>query len=198
VRNSTSRSSRIVHSGLDVKSWLTSPPSVDAARPGACPGCHRASRPPGRALGLHGHGLRDRQLRGPPDAEAAATTQILVCRRYRCTACGAVIIVVPRGVAPRRHYGHAAIAFALALWALAGTPAAGVRRRVCAWAVTGAAGTRWRALRRWADAAGQTLGISGDRRAAAARAAQMAAGRAPPTVTGPVWILAYAGGAAMP
>ena len=176
---------------------MQSPPSVEGARPGQCPGCGAASRPPGAGLGLHGHGLRDRQLRGPPAADAAATTQVLACRRYRCTGCGAVVLVVPRGVAPRRHYGHAAIAFALALWALGGAPAAAVRRRVCAWPVTGAAATGWRTLRRWADAARTALGLA-DRRAAAARAAQIAAGRAPPRIAGPVWELAYAGGAAMP
>jgi hypothetical protein len=129
--------------------------------------------------------------------DAASTTQVLVCRRYRCVGCGAVVTVVPRGVARRRHYGHAAIAFALALWALAGQPAAAVRRRVCAWPVAGAAATGWRTVRRWADAARTALGL-GDRRAAAARAAQTAAGRAPPLIAGPVWELAYAGGAAMP
>jgi hypothetical protein len=105
-----------------------------------------------------------------------------------------VVVVVPRGIARRRHYGHAAIAFALALWALAGEPAAAVRRRVCAWPLLGAAATGWRTLRRWADAAGQTLGLDGRR--AAARAAQIAAGRAPPMIAGPIWELAYAGGAA--
>jgi hypothetical protein len=46
---------------------------------------------------------------GPP----ATTT--LVCRRYRCMSCGAVLLVVPRGVAPHKHYGYAAIAMALTL-----------------------------------------------------------------------------------
>lgn len=176
---------------------MHSPPSVEAARPGVCPGCGAASRLPGSRLGLHGHGVRERQLRGPPSVDAVSTTQVLVCRRYRCVGCGAVILVVPRGVAPRRHYGHASIALALALWALAGQPLAAVRRRVCAWPVTGAASTGWRTLRRWAGAARDAVGLD-DRRAAAARAAQIAAGRAPPTIAGPAWELAYAGGAAMP
>lgn len=106
-------------------------------------------------------------------------------------------MVVPRGVEPRRHYGRAAIALALGLWALAGEPARAVRQRVCAWPVAGAAATGWPTLRRWADACGQALGL-GKGRAAAGRFAQIAAGRAPPLITGPVWSLAYAGGAAMP
>jgi len=195
VTKSTSRTTRIVYSALDVKGWRASPPSVEGVRPGVCPGCGAASRPAGGALGLHGHGLRDRQLRGPPDVDAEPTTIVLACRRYRCVGCGAVITVVPRGVAPRKHYGQAAIAMALALWALAGQPAAAVRRRVCAWSVTGAAATGWRTLRRWADTARRALG--GDRRAAAARAAQIAAGRAPPMIAGPVWAQAFAGGSAM-
>lgn len=197
LRSSTGSSSRIVYSALDVKSWMQASPSVEAARPGVCPGCGAASRAPGARLGLHGHGVRDRQLRGPPSVDAASTTQVLVCRRYRCVGCGAVIVVVPRGIAPRKHYGHAAITFALALWAIAGRPAAAVRRRVCAWPVSGATATGWRTLRRWTDDAGVALGLD-DRRVAAARAAQIAAGRAPPPIAGPAWELAYAGGAAMP
>ena len=106
-------------------------------------------------------------------------------------------MVAPRGVARRRHYGHAAIALALALWAVAGDTAATVRRRVCDWPIRGAAATGWRTLHRWADAARAELGIDA-RRVAAARAAQLAAGRAPPQLAGPLSELAYAGGATMP
>jgi hypothetical protein len=63
--------------------------------------------------------------------------------------------------------------------------------------------TTWRTLRRWATAAGSGAwswcpaagGLAP--RAAAARAAQIAAGRAPPVTTGPIWEQAYAGGAAL-
>ena len=47
--------------------------------------------------------------------DGTPTTLVLVCRRYRCIRCGAVLLVVPRGIAPRKHYGFAAIAMALAL-----------------------------------------------------------------------------------
>lgn len=194
---STQSSSRIVYSALDVKHWVHGPPTVEAARPGTCPGCDAASRPPGCPLGLHGHGVRTRQLRGPAAADAPSTTQVLTCRRYRCTRCRAVIIVVPRGVVPRRHYGAAAIALAFALWALAGQSAAAVRRRVCAWPIQGLATRGWCTLRRWAAAARADHGGLAPR-AAAARAAQVAAGRAPPPIEAPIWELAYAGGAAMP
>lgn len=198
----TKSTSVIVHRALDVKIWLQRPPTVEEARPGQCPRCAAAGRPLGGPLGLHGHGLRDRQVRGPLDVAAASTTAVIACRRYLCVECGAVITVVPRGIEPRRHYGRAAICLALALWALGGQPTTVVRARVGAWPSREA--TSWRALRRWAatiasgtwswcmTAAGLTL------RAAAARAAQIAAGAAPTATPGPVWELAYAGGTALP
>lgn len=111
---------------------------------------------------------------------------MLVCRRYRCTTCGTLLLVVPRGVAPRKHYGFAAIAMALALWLLIGEPVREVRRRVCAWPVTHARTSVWPALRRWRRAFGDAW-------------AQVAMGRAPPDVaTRERAALAFLGGAAMP
>lgn len=190
---------RIVHHALDVKGWLASPPSVERARPGACADCGAAGRPTAGRLGLHGHGVRDRQLCGPPEADGAPCWIVIVCRRYRCVRCGAVLTVVPRGVAPRRHYGHAAIAIALTLWAIVREPVATVRQQVCARPITTESQARWPALEHWARAARRTLG---DTRlspiAAAARAAQIAIGRAPPSLrTAPLAVQAFAGGSAM-
>ena len=126
VTKPTRSTPRILHHTLDVKGWLASPPSPEAARPGACPDCGTPSRPTGGRLGLHGHGLRDRQLRGPVDASGPPTCIVIACRRYCCVSCGAILTVVPRGGAPRRHYGHAAIAMALTLWAIAREPVAEV------------------------------------------------------------------------
>jgi hypothetical protein len=36
--------------------------------------------------------------------------RVLLVRRYRCRRCGAVAVVVPRGVLRRRHFGASAIA----------------------------------------------------------------------------------------
>ena len=69
---------------------------------------------------MHGHGVRDRQLLGPPEVNAASTMTIVACQRYLCTSCGAVVMVVPRGIEPRRHYGRAAICLALAAWFVPG------------------------------------------------------------------------------
>lgn len=137
-------------------------------------------------------GIRERQLCGPLEADSPPAVTILVLRRYRCVACSAVITVAPQGVARRRHYGHAAIAMALALWALFGETSAAVRSRVCAFRIT-LCSTDWPTLRRWARAAG-----AGPLREVAARAAQRAVGHAPPSLRkAPVWAQAFAGGSAM-
>ena len=162
--------------------------------------CGASSRPVGGRLGLHGHGLRDRQLCGPPDAARTPTWIVIACRRYLCTSCGAILTVVPRGVAPRRHYGHAAIAMALALWAIAHEPEADIRRRVCARRISVESPARWPTLARWARAARVELGAAAlSLKDAAARAAQLAIGRAPPGLRrAPRWAQAFAGGSAMP
>lgn len=185
LKSPTRSTSQIIHHALDVKAWLISPPTVEAARPAACR-CGQPSRPAGGALGLHGHGLRDRQLRGPALATEPPSILTLACRRYRCARCAAVLTVVPRGVAPRKHYGFAAIAMALTLWLIAGEPVREVRRRVCAWQLTRESTSSWSTLRRWAGAMGD-------------RFAQIAIGRAPPqALSRERWALAFAGGSAMP
>ena len=119
-------------------------------------------------------------------AEGLPTTVVLACRRYRCTTCDAVLLVVPRGVAPRKHYGYAAVAMALALWLLVGEPVREVRRRVCAWQVTHERTSTWPTLGRWRHAFGEGF-------------AQVAMGRAPPHVsTRERGALAFAGGSTMP
>ena len=125
---------------------------------------------------------------------------VLACRRYLCVHCGAIVTVVPRGVAPRRHYGHAAIAMALTLWAIAREPVSEVRRRVSARPITVETVTRWPSLERWARAARDALNdASLSLIAAAARTAQIAIGRAPPSLrTAPRAVQAFAGGSAMP
>jgi len=154
----------------------------------------------GGRIGLQGHGFRERQLCGPPDVDCVPTWIVIACRRYECTSCSAILTVVPRGVTPRRHYGHAAIAMALTLWAIAGESEAEVRRRVCARRISIESLRRWPTLARWARAARDALGdASLSLKAAAARAAQIAIGRAPPELRrASRWAQAFAGGSAMP
>jgi len=119
-------------------------------------------------------------------ADGPPTTVVLACRRYRCTECDAVLLVVPRGVPPRKHYGFAAIAMALALWLVVEAPVREVRRRICAWQLTRESTSSWPTLRRWRRAFGETF-------------AQVAMGRAPPHGEARERAaLAFAAGSAMP
>ena len=178
-------------------------PSVEAARPGKCPGCGVASRPVGRRLRLHGHGTRSRQVQGPLAATVAPGIVELLLRRYLCTECGAVIVVGPRGLLGRRLYSAAAIALALARWALLAQSAAEVRGQVSPWRVVGtAAATGWAALRRWARALRRRqlwpqlmrgVSMDGTLRETAGKAAVRLAALG--SVPGPAWIAAFAGAA---
>lgn len=128
-------------------------PTVDEARPGQCPVCAAASRPLGGPLGLWGHGLRERQLRGPLDPTGPPQTVQIQLRRYLCRSCHAVVLVMPQGVVPRRYYTAPALALALALFALCRLPAKEVRKRVNPWQVVGAtAADGWSTLVRWCKA----------------------------------------------
>lgn len=71
-------------------------------------------------------------------------------RRYQCQACGAVMLVVPRGVITRRLYSARAIGLALAVFGVLGDTVTAVRRRVSPWRTVGpAAHGTWHTLRRW-------------------------------------------------
>lgn len=112
-----------------------------------------AGRPVGQRLVLHGHGIRERQLRGPLGLGEAPCTAIVLVRRYRCQACGAVSTVAPRSMVRGRLFSVSAIGLALALWALSRLPLASVRRLISPWRVVGStAGDTWVTVRRWAGA----------------------------------------------
>lgn len=178
-------------------------PSVVAARPGKCPRCGVASQPPGQRLRLHGHGTRSRQVQGPLEVTGPPVIVELLLRRYLCTGCGAVIVVGPRGLLGRRLYSAAAIALALARWALLAQSAAEVRDHVSPWHEVGpAAKAGWAALRRWARALRQRrlwpglvrdASMDGTLREAAGKAAVRLAALG--SVSGPAWVAAFAGAA---
>ena len=74
----------------------------------------------------------------------------VVQRRFRCRACGAVMVVAPAEVLRRRLFSTVAVVSALALFGTEGMAAAQVRRKVSPWRVVGATAARgWQALRRW-------------------------------------------------
>lgn len=121
----------------------------------------------------------------------APLTQEVLCRRYQCKACGAVMTVLPASAVPFKHFSGAAIALALALWGLCAHTAAQVRAQVNDWKHQGSAGRGWRSLVRWARQVAQgTLfaGVgavpAGLPRQVAARAAQALCGWAPPELRG--------------
>jgi hypothetical protein len=145
------RAASVVQSSIDIKRWQQHPPSVAEARPSRCPACGAASCPVGGRISLHGHGTRERQVRGPLEPDRPPVLLVVPARRYHCVPCGAVLIVVPRELRGRRVYSASAMGFALALWGLARASAAEVRRRVSPATILGhTAVAGWVTLRRWA------------------------------------------------
>jgi hypothetical protein len=152
----------IVQSSIPIKSWIERPPSVEEARPSHCSACRAASRVVGEPLGLHGHGLRQRQLRGPLAPQQEPQLCGILVRRYLCQRCGATLTVVPRGVLPRRHFSASAIGLALCLWGLMRLCAKKVRAQVSPWRHVGAtAAAGWTQLRRWTEAVRQRRLLGG-------------------------------------
>ena len=186
----TKRSMRgIVRSEVGVKDWHASVPDVDEVRPTCCPWCEAPSRVPGEPLGLHGHGLIDRQQWGPIAIGGAARQIVLRVRRYLCTRCSATCCVAPRGVLAGMYYSAMALGLALALWSVEQRPSPVVRSQVSPRTVVGDEAKRgWRSLARWTRAvvAGRVLDIgrldvSGTPRQQAAAIASALAGHAPPS-----------------
>ena len=176
---------RIIQSEVDVKFWAQAPPSCSAVRPARCPGCGAASREPGKPLRVVGHGLRSREVEGPDEPEAGPESRAVLTRRYRCLACGAVLVVVPRGVARALRYTLDAIGYALALWGYGQKTPEQVRRAVSAATARGlSAPSQWSSLRRWAVRGARIFGsctpsTSGTLRDRAGQVATWLTSRAP-------------------
>jgi hypothetical protein len=189
---------------VGVKAWLAAVPAVDSVRPGMCPCCGRAGNPPGMQIGIIGHGLRERQQRGPLVASGAPQVVTVQVRRYACM-CGAILMVVPRETLRGRLYTASAVAWAMALFGVERAAPADVRRRTSPWSVVGAtAAAGWATLRRWVRAVRALQLLSKVRpmppdftdRQVAERAAMTAAAHAPPSMaTLAISARAFAGGA---
>lgn len=183
----------IVVAPIERVEWARALPSVDAVRPARCPTCGVASAIPGQPLGLHGHGVRTRDLWGPPKPGAPAELGEIRVRRYHCVHCHATCTVVPRGLLRRHMYTAGAIALALALWSM-GLAAEAVRARVSPWPVRGHA-RGWRSLHRWTDRTRWPVpGLPPDRIVRAARiAGWLAAHALASAATADLPALAFAG-----
>lgn len=178
----------MIHSCLDLKFWEHVVPTVEAVRPARCVGCGVASRCPGRALTVVGHGVRERQLRGPREPGAKPEELTIIQRRFRCIECGAVMVVAPAHVLRYRLFSSVAIVSAMVLYGVDLITAVQVRRRISPWQVVGAAGAHtWKTLSRWLVAAQSnallplTRPLPARPRAAASAAAWMLTALAPPT-----------------
>lgn len=160
-------------------------PDVDRLRPEACAGCGLPRGQPG-ALGLHGHGIRSRQQRGPGGFGEKPTITEVVIRRYICTACGAITTVTPPLVR-RKLFSPLAIAWALALYGLLDAAPRHIRALISPWRIVGAgAAHTWRSVGRWAAEAEQLFatpapGPDATLRARAHRAAMALCARAGPS-----------------
>ena len=99
---------------------------------------------------MYGHGRRVRGQWGPRSPALLADRKRLLTRRFQCQLCDAVLVVVPRGMLPRKRYSGPAIAFALALWALAEWGEPEVFDRVSVYPLSAyVVAQGWRSLRRW-------------------------------------------------
>jgi hypothetical protein len=136
-----------LRSDIDVNFWSNETPTVERVRPKRCPRCEAAASVPGCSLVIIGHGVRARQVRGPKTPADAPVVITIDARRFRCTRCKAIMLVVPREVLARRHYAVTAIGLALLLIALDGEAAS--RRRVCASRSSFEDPRRWPTARRW-------------------------------------------------
>ena len=102
-------------------------------------------------MAIRGHGLRSRVVLGPAEPAAPPCQREVRVRRYRCSACGCVMIVVPAEMTGHLRYSLWAILWALALWSLDRLSAGEVRRRVSVNGLAGFGEPRlWQSLRRWA------------------------------------------------
>lgn len=144
----------IVRSTITVKYWLQEMPSVAAVRPTCCPVCKAASTPIGGRIVVQGHGKRERQAWGPATPRGQPELQVVMIRRYRCIACGALTTVAPSELLTKRLYAAPAVGWALALFGLLMLTPRAIRELVSPWRIWGTPeASRWQTLQRWAGAA---------------------------------------------
>ncbi len=140
----------ILSSLVSLNNWMRRTPSAEEVRPAKCPCCGVASRPVGKGLNLHGHGQRERQVRGPLHPGGKPVQVIIKLRRYRCRSCRATMTVGPMGLVARRLFSAAAMGLGLCLWGLEKQKEAAVYQQVNSWRRSPEQAKRgWRQLGRW-------------------------------------------------
>jgi hypothetical protein len=150
---------------------------------------------------IHGHGTRGRCVIHPLTADSDSATEVsILLRRYRCTACGAILVVGPCGLLAHRRYSAAAIALALTLWSALAMCARAVRAAFSPVPFASFAHTSWPGMLRWVDAiiAGCLfvrihVGPGSPRRERAGRAVSAIRAFAPPTIRGSLRHEVFAG-----
>lgn len=181
----------MVHADVSLKNWQQAVPSVDEVRPKHCPKCGAAGHRPGLPRQLHGHGLRERQVRGPQSADGEPEVIGIMVRRYRCGECGSTCTVAPCEIIKGRLYSRSAIGLAMLLYGLEFRSQAEVRSQISPWREVGAgASHRWATLNRWLRAIREKRLLPFVRRipagfscrAAAERVATTLAAMAPPAL----------------
>jgi hypothetical protein len=140
---------RFLHLALAVKFWIDQPPDVHAARPPTTPCCGTASAPPGGPLLLHGHGTRERGVRGVLDHDGTPSIHQPLLRRYISTCCGVTCTVGPVDVLPYKRFGAVSIALALGFYGVRRESLQAVRARLNPIPQQGFDDDGWRAARRW-------------------------------------------------
>src|SRR5690606_27099938 len=141
----------VVHAVAGVKFSAEAPPSIELCRPRTCPRCKAAAREPGRPLAVIGHGVRERQVRGPAAPGERPGVSVILVRRFLCLVCKAVMTVVPKAVLAGRLFSGPAILLGLFLWGVGAQSQEKVRAAINPWSGLGSRG--WRALNRWTRAA---------------------------------------------
>ena len=98
-----------------------------------------------------GHGVRERQIRGPAAPGERPRLSVILVRRFLCLVCDAVMTVVPKGVVAGRLFSGPAMLLGLFLWSQGGKTQRAVRQALNPW--LGLRSRSWRALGRWTRAA---------------------------------------------
>jgi hypothetical protein len=148
-----------------------------------------------------GHGIVERQVRGPMTAVGTPESLVVQVRRYRCRACKAVLEVGPRGLLRRRWYGAGAIALALTTYARGETTSSARGRVSPSATIGGSARERWVTVVRWVDASreGHLFSVPGlgglPRRQVAEHVVLALAGRGGRALDGDLAEAAFAGAA---